>query len=340
MSGATSQNVLIVSPPDAMVEGVFGQVLLHVFETLPYLRERGIWPDWEIYAAHYASRPGGTVIPGIVDIAYPVASGPKHKIALADIRNIHCQVLGNDWNALGKLWSAYFRVPGRILELADRTGVSSNALGVHYRGTDKVDAQWDTNYVSHDDFLVIIREALSRRPELTHIFLATDEPEFCNYLREQLPVEVINLGAIGFHRDPVTADEVGARTDRAMLDCVLLSRCGLVLLNSSALSAFAKVLNPNLEIFRVAASKLFADVPYFPVAYVPPYISSDPEVSVLLKRLMLDDWTTSARADQFKRGFVSRPRYGARTRLTRGVRSWLSGYRKLAQNSAPWARGP
>jgi hypothetical protein len=339
MSGTIRQSVLIVSPPDAMAEGVFGQVLLHVFEILPYLHKRGIRPGWEIYAAHYGSLPGGTVIPGIVDIAYPVASGPKHKISLSDIRNIHCRVLGNDWNALSKLWSAYFRVPSRILELADSAGVSSNTLGVHYRGTDKVGAQWDTNDVSLDDFLVIIRDALLRRPELTQIFLATDEPEFCSYLQERSPVEVINLGAIGFHRDAVTADEVGARTDRAMLDCVLLSRCGRVLLNSSALSAFAKVLNPNLEIFRVAASKLFADIPYFPVAYVPPYSSSDPEVSVLLKRLMRDDWTTSARADRFKRGFVSRPRYGARARLTRGVRSWLSGYRKLAENSEPWARG-
>src|SRR5258706_15353333 len=94
-----------------------------------------------------------------------------------------------------------------------------------------------------------------------------------------------------------------------MLDCVLLSRCGTVLQTSSGLSAFAKILNPNLEIYRVAASKRFYDVPYFPVAYIPRYNSPSPDISALVDRLMVDDWTQDADAHLFAEPFVARPRW-------------------------------
>ncbi|MDB5294496.1 MAG: hypothetical protein JWO31_479, partial [Phycisphaerales bacterium] len=61
----------------------------------------------------------------------------------------------------------------------------------------------------------------------------------------------------------------------------------------SALSGFAKLLNPSLDAYRVAASKLFVPFPYFPDAYVPALTSADPASGALLKRLMHGDWRAS-----------------------------------------------
>ena len=131
---------------------------------------------------------------------------------------------------------------------------------------------------------------------------------FRPFLRRNIALEVINLGDVGFHKDRTSPALTDAKTDRAMLDCVTLSRCSAVLLTSSALPSFAKVLNPELDIYRVAASKLFErNIPYFPVAYVPIYNSSSPEIATLLDRLMVGDWTKSNESSHFTKSFVSRP---------------------------------
>jgi hypothetical protein len=77
----------------------------------------------------------------------------------------------------------------------------------------------------------------------------------------------------------------------AVAEVVALSRCRAVLKTSSALSAFAKVLNPRCDVMCVSAMK----VPWFPAAAVRPYVplaSSDaaqasaPSVASLLERTM------------------------------------------------------
>src|SRR5271157_2949499 len=60
----------------------------------------------------------------------------------------------------------------------------------------------------------------------------------------------------------------------AILDCLSLARCRYVLKCMSALSGFAKVLNPDLEVYRVAAMKQ----DWFPDAYIPPHRSQDKAV--------------------------------------------------------------
>jgi hypothetical protein len=310
MSGKNS-HFRIVSPANAMTEGLFGEVLLHVFEILPYLHAKGIFPDWQIQAAHYGGPPRGSVIPGAVDIAYEVAPGARQDIALTQVRRRHCHALGNDWQQLHNIWNAYFRIPPRILRRADDLGALS----------DKRTALWDTNRVSHDDYLAIIRDVLKRRPDLKRVFLATDEFGFCDYLSRNLSIEIINLGAVDFHKAPVVEEAIGIKTDRAILDCVVLSRCSVVLQNSSALSGFAKVFNPTLEIWRIAASKRFADIPYFPAAYIPAYTSPDPEISTLIERLMFGDWASGDDADRFKQRFISRPRYRIASSLLRRIRN-------------------
>lgn len=297
----------ITSKPEELTEGLFGQSLHYVFEILPYLKKRNIHPDWDVRAINYGSPPDHRIIPGVLDVAYAVGPGTRRSVDLPRFRSLHREALGNDWPALSSLWYDYFRIPRRTTDAADAQIANvQDALGVHYRGHDKVDPNDPlSNPITHSEFLVIIRDFLGRRPSLKNVFLATDDYSFYEFLRDGLDVEVVNLGEVDYFRGSNRSDDGLGKEDRAMLDCVLLSKCQSVLITSSALSAFAKVLNPDLEIYRVAASRLFSDVPYFPVSYIPVYSSPDPEVSAIIDRVMTEDWTHGPAAEKFSGQFLS-----------------------------------
>jgi hypothetical protein len=136
------------------------------------------------------------------------------------------------------------------------------------------------------------------------------------------------------HKAQGEREEIEIKTDRAMLDCVLLSRCGAVLLTSSALPSFTKILNPDLEIYRVAASKFFAHIPYFPVAYIPIYQSSSSAISTLVDQLTAGDWTKAAGANPYSTPFASRPHWPPLVRLVYIFVRRLPGFRWARRASA------
>jgi len=295
---------------DDLVEGLFGQVLLWTFELLPWLAARDIQPDWDIRSSLYGDGPAHRVIPGVFDLAYPApqSSSAPREVPMLALRLGAVSVLGGDWPAVHRLWTRFFRVPERIQAQADQVGLSTQTLGVHYRGTDKNLATQDTNPVSVSDMLDLVADFLRQHPDLDSLFIATDEHVFATAAAERFAtLRVINLGEVSFHK---ASGGGAARADRALLDCVLLSRCRHVLKCSSALSGFAKVLNPDLDIHRVAACKLFNDVPYFPDAYIPRLVSDAPAAQAILTRQFAGDWLDDPRAPaRCRSAFCSTPRY-------------------------------
>ena len=75
---------------------------------------------------------------------------------------------------------------------------------------------------------------------------------------------------------PLTRSAGLSLGDRA---CLALARCQYVLKCMSQLSAFSKIFNPSLELYRVSACK----VNWFPEAYVPLYRSENERVRNLLR---------------------------------------------------------
>jgi hypothetical protein len=323
----STTNIRISSATNELGEGLFGQIILWVFEILPFLYANKLFPDWKICSANYGRASDGLTIPGVLDLAYQVNPGHKKEVRLLELRAHRRHVLGNDWRRLSTIWNSYFRIPDRIANRAETFGSLLDTVGIHYRGNDKQTSLWDTNPVGHDDYFEIISEFLRHRPQFRRIFLATDDIGFYQFLQNRLSVEIINLGGVGYHKAETPRDELESKTDRAMLDCVLLSRCGAVLLTSSALPSFAKILNPDLEIYRVAASKFFTNTPYFPVAYVPIYKPSSQAVSALIDRLTIGDWTKSGNADLFSATFDSRPYWPPMVRLVYSFVRRLPGLR-------------
>ena len=155
------------------------------------------------------------------------------------------------------------------------------------------------------------------------MLVATDEDAFLSRVRDHLSLPVISSGAGAFHlRRRATASAPWQEADRALADCVALSRCAAVLNTSSALSAFAKVLNPEFDIYRCAASKMFSDNPYFPIAYVPVYRSANPAIVALLERTMRGDWRDDPHARRFREPFAFKRRNPIRVAF-RKLRFWL-----------------
>jgi hypothetical protein len=76
-----------------------------------------------------------------------------------------------------------------------------------------------------------------------------------------------------------------------------LSKCKTVLKNSSALSSFAKVINPSLNIYRINSYKFNPDpnnIPYFPDAYIPllpTNVNYGDDCNNLITQIQQDDWS-------------------------------------------------
>jgi hypothetical protein len=285
-------------------EGLFGQIFYHVFNVLPYLYEKGMFPAWEICSAQYGTAPDFMTIPGALDLAYTPPQGPFQRVSLKELRRRHAKIIGNDWAELSRMWHAYFKVPDRIQQAADRIFPAGRVLGLHFRGNDK-HTSLDTNAITQDKFLTLVREFLATASPFDSIFTATDEFSFVEKLRASVAIPVLNLGEVEFHKAENQTTPPTEKTDRAVLDCVLLSRCSCVIQTCSALSSFTKILNPAIEIYRTSASKLFeTNMPYFPVAYIPVLPVSSPESRAILDATLVADWTVDPRAERFKKTFA------------------------------------
>lgn len=291
------ENILITSSPRDLKEGLFGQVLLFVFEVLPYLDENDMIPAWEIRSKLYGSPDKGfLVIPGLLE--HNNGSTPFDKrfkrVSLKAFRRYATKTLGNDWQYLNRLLFKFFRIPRRILDRADEYPNLDQALGLHYRGTDKNKSSSETNFVSEEDFLTLADDFLKTHPDVRVVFIASDEHLFVEKVRQAHPdYQIVSSGEVVHHKNLDKQDNF-EKGDHAMLDCLLLSRCKHLLKCQSALSGFAKVLNPEIQAYRISANKLAPwapETPYFPDAYLPKYSSENPECQRILRRLFAEDWT-------------------------------------------------
>jgi hypothetical protein len=307
-----SDKIRISTTPEQLQEGLFGQVFLWVFEILPYLDRNGILPAWAIRSKLYGAPEEFLVIPDLLEVNYETCTVGFQEVNLLDLRGRQVVTLGNDWDYVSGLWKKYFRLPARIIERADKFPPMIQALGLHYRGTDKNKSLVETNYVSPEDFLALVRDFVATHPDLALIYVASDEAAFVEKVRSQHPtLRILNSGAVTHHKATAVENNF-AKGDHALLDCLLLSRCRYLLKCQSALSGFAKILNPQLEAYRLSANKLAPwcfGSPYFPDAFLPKLTSQNPDCQKILARLLAGDWTESRAAmKKFGGVFQYKPR--------------------------------
>lgn len=130
-------------------------------------------------------------------------------------------------------------------------------IGVHYRGTDKVNnISPEADRVSYTKIYEMIRIQNSR----AMVFVATDEQNFIDFMKDRLGDRVFSINAQRSTDDlPIhhQIERVGANFDRykigleAIMDCYLLARTNLLIRTDSNLSRISMHLNPSLPVIEL-----------------------------------------------------------------------------------------
>ena len=254
-----------------MTEGLFGMVLLFIFEVLPILEMDNVDVSklkWFIQTTNY-----GAIFPKILEYNSEYIECDLNNLTnatkLFDIRKESIQyVLGDDFENLNKLFFKYFKIPQELENIANSYNLS-DYLGLHFRGTDKTTDPAMNQPVTKIDFCKIADSYIINN-NIKKIFLATDETDLFDYFKNKY-TDIHFLTSRNFKKNLFWRGngDVFENAKEAMIDMLCLSKCDTVIKVSSALSAFSKLINPNLKIYRVNALKMFGDIPYFPDAYIP-----------------------------------------------------------------------
>jgi Nodulation protein Z (NodZ) len=124
-------------------------------------------------------------------------------------------------------------------------------VGVHYRGTDKVQ---ESPLVAYESVRRNIAHYLELYPTTDRIFVATDDAHFLDHLQNA------SLGRTIVYRDDSFRSRDGRSihessfTDKyainrdAIVNCLILSRCEALLKTASILSGWSKLFNPRLPV--------------------------------------------------------------------------------------------
>ncbi|HSW86979.1 MAG TPA: hypothetical protein VLG49_05710 [Rhabdochlamydiaceae bacterium] len=126
---------------------------------------------------------------------------------------------------------------------------NSNVIGVHYRGTDKHSEAPRVPYEKVKEALQKVIDSSSS--EEYKIFVATDEKPFLDFISRHFAGKVIYIDALrsvdgkGVHQIYKNCYKMG---EDAVMDCILLSKCSILIRTASNLSRCAGYFNPELPI--------------------------------------------------------------------------------------------
>lgn len=272
-------------------EGLFGQGFLHLIEVLPHIESLNINPrqiKWDIATTSY-----GQLFPNFIE-DYHDFEDTDEVIFLEDLRGgDELYVLGDDFEAISVLFSKYFKIPSKFTDYAKQQDLQGY-LGFHLRGTDKYEDTKMNTPISITDQIKVISEYVDLH-KIQNMFVCTDEPPIIDILKTNLPD--VNIKHNSKNTTQIfwknNAEPYNNGYD-AMNDMVCLAECKTIVKTSSALSSMPKLLNPNVEIYRLNACKKFVDIPYWPDAYVKKLTIDDgfsDNVKSILKNSFLKDWT-------------------------------------------------
>lgn len=129
-------------------------------------------------------------------------------------------------------------------------------LGLHYRGTDKMrgDPWAEGNPLDATVFLNHAKAILNHHKEIDGVYIATDEQAFLDFARREItthPVYGEDLKrhvshGMGLHTMPGDPAE---KAKEAVMVMLMLAECRYMVKTTSLLSAWSKVINPELIAF-------------------------------------------------------------------------------------------
>lgn len=146
----------------------------------------------------------------------------------------------------------------------DDHALGSDVLGVHYRGTDK---STEASVVTYDEMIEAVNETLKDRPSTTAVFVTSDEADFVALASQRIHHDVV-VSRDDFRRAKDSretyrdSDQVIAVQRDAVVNMLLLARCGALVKMASFLSAFSVLINPEMSVKIV--NRTHSDTSWFP----------------------------------------------------------------------------
>jgi hypothetical protein len=216
------------------------------------------------------------------------------------------QSFKNDFTLANEYLFKYFKFHPSVtenVELFTKQFNNKKVFGLHYRGTDKNKVNWVT-HISMEEFMLIIDHHLKHN-HYDVIFISTDDFQFIDKMKERYDKDYTilfydkeknsnNKNSIHLDRLKVMENKTKEIKDckkdieklvtlehelkletqynrilfeNVVVNSFLLSKCDLVLKTHSQVSAYSKVFNPELEIYRVNACQ----EGYWPDSHIPLY---------------------------------------------------------------------
>ncbi|TGX48674.1 hypothetical protein E5A73_20925 [Sphingomonas gei] len=135
---------------------------------------------------------------------------------------------------------------------AERMGVDDSTLGVHYRGTDKY---LEAERVARSTAIAKIRSLLQGDPSVGKVFVASEDAIFVRMMHAEIAtVPVVSLSDAVRSEDDSPVHLSGLRPGNramgrdALLNCLMLARCGRLVRTTSFLSAWSVIFNPAIRV--------------------------------------------------------------------------------------------
>jgi hypothetical protein len=239
--------------------GFFAHLTWCVY-VLSYCHDRGLVPHLTSNDPHYTDpRRGPDFHAYFFD--HPRIDLAARRIESTNVNRIdelglptYC-IAGMTLERAGMLVERYMPIRPEIVGEVDRFVedhfASGPVLGVHYRGTDK---SKEAPRVSREHCAAAIRRYLGEHPELRRIFVASDEASFIPFVESEFPgLSVCSCddqrseGGVAVHRMAFSGSNY-EKGRQALVNCLLLARCDVLIRTASSLSGWASVFNPRMPV--------------------------------------------------------------------------------------------
>jgi hypothetical protein len=154
-----------------------------------------------------------------------------------------------------RLLNKYLRIKPHIQSIVDGFWRCHNlnglVVGVHFRGTDKAT---EAPLVSWPHILSVVQKCLEKYDSAEAVFVASDEQKFIDFVKNSL-IKVPIYSRDDYYRSrdglPIhTTGEGGGyeKGEDALVNALLLAKCGVLIRTTSFLSAWASLFNPELRV--------------------------------------------------------------------------------------------
>lgn len=280
------KNIVIQSK--YLSQGLFGQILTWLLEILPLLDQYNLRPIFIIRTKNYGSPENDyNIFPDIIELNY----SPKkdhlphilHKyitkssddtiyLNFEKIKFGHSYKYMNDFKKANQCFNKFFRLKANLMESVKQMIPDNFVLGIHYRGTDRInDPVENPNQITDENLFKII-DSLIKKYDVKYMYLASDSEKGFNMIKDKYSgLQILHQEMT---RSPDNKSIHGnknynnkIKADSAIFDSYALSKCNYVLSTNSALSSWAKIWNPELKIRRL---QHFPQI-WFPIAYIKMY---------------------------------------------------------------------